>query len=130
MIRIVGYVVADASMTQTLGSRWFTIWEAPPQLSAARALKQAGARMATWENRLRLSSYNGVTRVALQAQGPAPELTHGRDGVINALDIVAGWGTEKAAAGSRCARCGHPAHFEPCAVFDHHNERCNCPVVS
>jgi len=69
MIRIVGYLVPDASMPAERRSRWFTIWESPPNLSSSAALKRAAARMATWEQRLKLGSYNGVARVALEAGG-------------------------------------------------------------
>lgn len=85
MIRIVGYVVPDASMTQAESSRWFTIWEQPPQLSASSALKQASGRMATWEKRLKVGSYNGVTRVAV-------EVDVGNEGRVVALDVRSGWG--------------------------------------
>ncbi len=73
MIRIVGYLVADATMIEratTTGDGWFTIWEAPPNLSASQALERAAARFRTWEARLRNGSHNGVTRVALEAVGP------------------------------------------------------------
>jgi len=90
MIRIVGYLVPDASMPHAKASAWFVIWEAPPHLSASRALKQAASRMATWEQRLKVGSYNGTTRVALQAQPHA--ITEGQTQVINAFEIEAGWG--------------------------------------
>jgi hypothetical protein len=93
MIRIVGYVVPDASMTQTETSRWFVIWEAPPQLSASRALKQAASRLQTWEQRLKIGSYNGVTRIALQAFTALAQDNPEEPGyTINALTVAAGWG--------------------------------------
>jgi hypothetical protein len=93
MIRIVGYVVPDTSMTQAETSRWFTIWEQPPHLSASAALKQASGRLATWEKRLKVASYNGVTRVALQAYTALAEDNPEEPGyTINALSIAAGWG--------------------------------------
>ncbi|HXK19947.1 MAG TPA: hypothetical protein VNG33_19185 [Polyangiaceae bacterium] len=70
MIRIVGYLIPDASMPTERLARWFTIWESPPNLSSSAALKRAAQRMATWEQRLKLGSYNGVKRVALEACGP------------------------------------------------------------
>ena len=69
MIRIVGYLVPDASMPNERRPRWFTIWEAPPNLSSSAALKRAAARMVTWEQRLKVGSFNGVSRVALEAVG-------------------------------------------------------------
>ena len=70
MIRIVGYLVADASMQQAATTDgWFTIWEAPPNLTASQALDRAAARFRTWEARLKLGSFNGVTKVALEAHG-------------------------------------------------------------
>lgn len=88
MIRIVGYLVPDASMPHAKQSAWFTIWEAPPHLSASRALKQAAARMSTWETRLKSGSYNGTTRVALEAYSvelPTPS--------VRVLEVEAGWGS-------------------------------------
>lgn len=74
MIRIVGYLVSDASMTNAeKRAGWFVDWIAPPNLSSSSALKRAATRMATWEQRLSKGSYNGVTRVALEAIGEKSE---------------------------------------------------------
>lgn len=68
MIRLVGYLVADVSMQQApSASGWFTIYEPPPNLSASQALERLAARMRTWERRLQSGSFNGVTKVALEA---------------------------------------------------------------
>lgn len=87
MIRIVGYLVSDASMQQaaTTTDGWFTIWEAPPNLSASQALDRAAARFRTWEARLKHGSHNGVTRVALEAVGP--DFT--KDGGVRGLEVRA-----------------------------------------
>lgn len=95
MIRIVGYLVPDASMPHAKQSAWFTIWEAPPNLPASRALKQAAARMLTWEQRLKVGSYNGTTRVAIEVVAPIPLSIETDEFKIRVLEVEAGWGTIK-----------------------------------
>ena len=90
MIRIVGYLVPDASMPHAKQSAWFSIWEAPPNLPASRALKQAAARMLTWEQRLKVGSYNGTTRVALETCGDTE--VDGANYRVRVLEVEAGWG--------------------------------------
>lgn len=87
MIRIVGYLVADASMPQATNRAdgWFTIYEAPPNLSASQALERCAARVRTWETRLRNGTYNGVTKVAIEATGP--DFTEG--GGVRVLEVRA-----------------------------------------
>lgn len=93
MIRIVGYLVSDASMTNA-GKRagWFVDWIAPPNLSSSSALKRAATRMATWEKRLASTSYNGVNHVALEVIGDniQHDINEGdTQGTIRVLDVYA-----------------------------------------
>jgi hypothetical protein len=92
MIRIVCYLVPDAGMQHAQSSRWFVDWLSPPNLSSSAALKRAATRMATWEQRLARGSYNGVTRVALEAVGSIVDkdaAEHGSEEVIRVLEIAA-----------------------------------------
>lgn len=94
MIRIVGYLVPDASMTNAeKRAGWFVDWIAPPNLSSSSALKRAATRMATWEQRLSKGSYNGVTRVALEAVGPNEALEK-EEPIIRVLEVSAPTGAK------------------------------------
>lgn len=66
MIRLVGYLIADASMPHAQNG-WYTIYEPPPSLSASQALERLAARLRTWEARLKTGSYRGTARVAIEA---------------------------------------------------------------
>ncbi len=88
MIRIVGYLVADAS--NAAGHGWFTIYEAPPNLTPSQALDRCAARFRTWEARLKNGSFRGITRVALEAHGESLgyEVYDGGDGHgVRVLDV-------------------------------------------
>ncbi len=89
MIRLVGYLIPDASMPQAKHSAWFIIWESPPHLPSSRALKQASARFLTWERRLATGSYNGVTRVALEVSGDACFNERDTIATIRVLEVTA-----------------------------------------
>lgn len=84
-IRIVGYLVPDASMPAK-HSGWFTLWEAPPNRFGSVALERAASRLRTWEARLTHGSYQGITKVALEVFGEL--LNHELSGV-RALEVAA-----------------------------------------